>query len=75
MPRYDYLCPDCGDTTEVRATLAEKDAGLSPACQTCGSADVRRRFSPIAVSGGDGAAVPVAGGGGGGCCGGACGCG
>lgn len=76
---YEYRCPQCGRPFEVRATLAEKERGLSPRCPECGSEDVQRVFSPVmmlgarsgggAESGADGHAS------GGCCCGGACGCG
>ncbi len=35
MPYYEYCCPECGETFEVRATFQEKSAGLHPECPTC----------------------------------------
>jgi putative FmdB family regulatory protein len=79
MATYDYLCRSCDRIVEVRATVAEKVAGLTPTCPTCTGADLRRVFSPI-VSAGARSGLPQfpaggGGGGGGGCCGGGCGCG
>ena len=68
--RYEYVCLDCGATTEVRATLAEKQAGLQVRCHRCEGAELRRSFTPLATVGAGPA--PAAGAVGGGCCGGAC---
>jgi putative FmdB family regulatory protein len=35
VPRYDYLCAECGKLFEVRATFAEKATGLQPECPEC----------------------------------------
>lgn len=70
---YEYRCQDCGDTTAVQATLAEKERGLRPACTTCGGQALRRLFSTVASVGAG--TVPAGSSGGGGCCGGGCGCG
>lgn len=71
LPTYGYVCTACGDATEVRATIREKQAGLAPRCATCGGTDVRRTFAPPAVLGRHPAAT-----GGPACCGaGGCGCG
>jgi putative FmdB family regulatory protein len=74
LPTYEYTCTECGATLQVRASMGEKAAGLSVACDRCGSARVRRLFRPVAVVGG-GATAPLAAGPGGGCCGaGGCAC-
>lgn len=44
---YEFCCRSCGRPFEVTATLQEKEAGLSPACPRCGSADVRRVYSRV----------------------------
>lgn len=73
MPAYDYLCLTCGAVTEIRASFAEKDAGITPQCQQCKSEELRRTFSTVNVMAGGGPASPPQGaGGGGGCCGGGC---
>ena len=53
---YEFRCTRCGRRFEVYATLAEKEAGLSPACPSCGSAEVQRIFGRVMLlrSGGDG---------------------
>lgn len=74
MPLYEYLCTECDASTDVFATLAEKEAGLQVPCASCGSGRTRRALSTIAVRGRASAAAtaPSTGGGGGGCCGGGC---
>jgi putative FmdB family regulatory protein len=49
MPLYDYLCKDCGEAFEVRATIKEKEAGLDLACPKCGSHDARQILSAALV--------------------------
>ncbi|MGH8897633.1 MAG: FmdB family zinc ribbon protein [Egibacteraceae bacterium] len=75
MPRYEFVCTDCGRRLEVRATMTEKAAGLAPRCLHCEDGGrVRRVFSAVAlVSGRRLSAGTVSQGGG--CCGGSCGCG
>jgi putative FmdB family regulatory protein len=45
MPVYEFQCLDCGKKFETVATLAEKEAGLSPVCPKCGRNRVRQVFS------------------------------
>ena len=76
---YEYRCRSCDTRFEVRATLAEKERGLDPACPACGAREARRVFtSPLflARAGGNGEPAPNGSASGGGCsCGGACSCG
>lgn len=44
---YEFRCRACGRRFDVVATVAEKEAGLAPACPACGSADVGRVFSRV----------------------------
>ena len=37
MPLYDYQCEVCGKVFEVRATIRQKEAGLTPECPNCHS--------------------------------------
>lgn len=69
MPVYEYACRDCADHVEVRATIAEKEAGLEPMCPRCGSASMQRLLTVFATRSA-GAPAPAASGGG--CCGGGC---
>jgi putative FmdB family regulatory protein len=39
---YAFRCRDCDTTFDVRATFAEKEAGLEPECPACGSRDVKQ---------------------------------
>jgi putative FmdB family regulatory protein len=74
VPLYDFRCRTCGDTFEVRRSMAE---ATLPAPCPAGHADTVKLMSLVAI-GGRAAASPAripTGGGGGGCCGGACGCG
>jgi putative FmdB family regulatory protein len=45
MPVYEFQCQDCGKKFEIVATLAEKEAGLDPACPKCGRTRARQVFS------------------------------
>ncbi len=73
MPIYDFVCLDCGATTEVWATTEELDLGLEPVCERCGSPRLVRKVTapnigsslPTRPAGGGGCSP----GGGGGCCG------
>ena len=42
MPLYDFQCGKCKAVFEVRATFAEKDAGLKPVCPNCASKKTRQ---------------------------------
>lgn len=42
MPLYAFRCEGCGQPFDVRATFAEKEAGLAPLCPACGGEDVKR---------------------------------
>ncbi|MBW3601944.1 MAG: zinc ribbon domain-containing protein [Actinobacteria bacterium] len=79
MAAYEYLCVTCGAVTEVRASYAEKSAGLNPQCRECEGGELRRVFSTVNVGVRSGTAggtstLPMTRTGGG-CCGGSCGCG
>ncbi|UCF40938.1 MAG: zinc ribbon domain-containing protein [Gemmatimonadota bacterium] len=56
MPAYDYVCQDCGETFEIRASMAAYSEGLSPRCQRCGSEHVARSFSAVSFLSGSGGA-------------------
>jgi len=48
MPRYRFVCEDCGRITEVvRRMTDEKSPGR---CRHCGSSKLRRVFSAVAMS-------------------------
>jgi putative FmdB family regulatory protein len=73
VPLYEFRCRTCGDTFELRRSMAESDA---PALCPGGHHDTVRLLPLVAVGGRASAAPsgpPAAIGGG--CCGGACGCG
>ncbi len=71
MPTYEFVCTQCAAATDVRATIAEKQAGLTPRCDACGGASLRQAFPTVSLPGRERAAVATPAG----CCGGACGCG
>ena len=52
MPTYEYTCNKCEITFEVFASLKEREAGLQPTCETCGSNDVRKAISAPNLGGG-----------------------
>jgi putative FmdB family regulatory protein len=74
VPLYDYRCRTCGETFEVRRSMAHAD---EPAACPQGHPDTIKMLPLVAVGGrssepaGSAAPAPA----GGGCCGGACGCG
>ncbi len=41
MPLYDYLCLDCGGSTEVLVVAEDENVR----CGSCGSGNVKRRLS------------------------------
>jgi putative FmdB family regulatory protein len=49
MPRYDYICRDCGEPFTLRVSMAAYSAGVHPACSACGSTMVERSFSTVSV--------------------------
>lgn len=71
MPLYDFRCRTCGDTFEVRRSMADAS---DPAPCPAGHRDTVKLMSLVAV-GGRAAGTDAAPAAGGGCCGGACGCG
>jgi len=44
MPIYEYVCLECKNKFEVKATLEEKEKGLNPECPRCGSKKTSRFF-------------------------------
>jgi putative FmdB family regulatory protein len=58
MPVYAFRCEECGDEFDVRATFAEKQAGLEPACPVCASRAVRQVMTAgLLIRGGAGSAT------------------
>ena len=51
MPTYKYNCKECENTFSIKASIAEKSAGLEPACPECGSKDVYQSFGSIGIIG------------------------
>jgi len=55
MPIYDYLCLDCGETSEVLVTGSEKDSR----CHACGSRRLKKLLSAhSSYAGGTTASMP-----------------
>lgn len=46
MPLYEFVCTECRHPFEELILGSER-----PACPSCGSARLEKRFSPFAVSG------------------------
>ena len=46
---YEYRCRECGKMFDVTASVAEKDAGLRPACPGCGSKKAAQVFGAIGI--------------------------
>jgi putative FmdB family regulatory protein len=48
MPLFDYLCLDCGKTSEILVTASDD----RPQCQICGSTQLKKMLSaPSSLSG------------------------
>jgi putative FmdB family regulatory protein len=52
MPIYEYLCSECQNKFDVRATFAEKEKGLKPECPNCHSQKTIQVFGGFMVMGG-----------------------
>ncbi|MGF1451549.1 MAG: zinc ribbon domain-containing protein [Opitutales bacterium] len=50
MPLYEYACNECGSSFEALVRGSE-----TPACPSCGTAELTKKFSTFASSGGDAA--------------------
>lgn len=42
MPVYEYRCEECEERFEIRASFAEKQAGLEPTCPACDGRSVKQ---------------------------------
>lgn len=51
MPTYEYVCTECGARTEVRATVSEKEKGLTVTCPQCGSQKMTQVFGEFMMIG------------------------
>jgi putative FmdB family regulatory protein len=49
MPIYEYVCIDCKEKTEVRATFSEKEKGLKVTCSKCGSKKMAQVFGSFMI--------------------------
>jgi putative FmdB family regulatory protein len=49
VPRYDYICRDCGTTFDVRISISAYSEGAKPPCPECGSDETARSFSAVNV--------------------------
>jgi putative FmdB family regulatory protein len=63
MPRYDYVCRDCGQRFTIRLSMAAYAEGGHPPCSDCGSTNVERAFSALNVLTGSRAGHGASGGG------------
>ncbi|MFQ6121789.1 MAG: FmdB family zinc ribbon protein [Dehalococcoidales bacterium] len=51
MPTYEYICIECQEKAEIRATISEKERGLKVTCPRCGSNKMVQVFGSFAVTG------------------------
>ncbi len=69
MPVYEYICKNCGEPMEVRASVAEYSTGLRLHCAKCGSEKLARILTSIGIVSGRAQRRPICGpGSGSGCC-------
>jgi putative FmdB family regulatory protein len=60
MPFYAFRCEQCDETFEVRASIKEKEAGLTPECPQCQGKKTRQLISAgLVIRGGDGASLAL----------------
>ena len=74
MPIYEYHCKECGYYFDVKATVAEKERGLRPACEQCGSSKLEQVFGGFSLIAGRSVDPRRSGSPAGGCCGGSSSC-
>jgi putative FmdB family regulatory protein len=68
---YAFSCQKCGESFDMRATVAEMERGLEPKCPRCGSGDATQDYSNVGMmfrSDGRGGPPMCGPGSGGGCC-------
>ncbi len=51
MPTYEYVCTECQTRMEIRATIAEKEKGLTVICPKCWSKKTAQVFSGFMMMG------------------------
>ena len=44
-----YVCEDCGEAFEIRASISAYSEGLNPTCTACESTKVARTFESVTV--------------------------
>ena len=54
MPRYDFVCQDCGSPFEARLSMSAYAAGEGRECPGCGSTKAERSFTAVNVIAGGG---------------------
>ena len=60
MPLYDFLCEDCDELFEIRASIKEKEAGLKPGCPKCHSKKTRQVITAgLVIRTRDGISLPL----------------
>jgi len=62
VPRYDFVCQDCGEVFEIRVSMSAYSEDLSPECAKCGSQNTARVFGSVNVVTGGSAGKGPAGG-------------
>jgi putative FmdB family regulatory protein len=49
VPRYDYVCRDCGNSFDIRMSISAYSEGAAPSCPECGSDNATRSFAAVNV--------------------------
>lgn len=50
MLAYDYVCLECGETTEFHLESFEQKDKFEPKCPKCGSEKMKRVFTPMSFA-------------------------
>lgn len=51
MPTYVYICTECQQETEIKASISEKEKGLKVSCPNCGSSRMAQVFGSFMIKG------------------------
>jgi putative FmdB family regulatory protein len=60
MPYYSYICEQCSEVFDIRASFKEKEAGLEPECPECHNNVTRQMITAgLFIRGSEGASLSL----------------